>query len=166
MAFDFYSWIIYPLIYIFPAYACNGAPVIFGGGMPIDMGRKLYGKRIFGDNKTIRGAVAGAIAGIAVGAIEYPFFSYMVTVSVAMVVGAIAGDLLGSFIKRRAGFKSGHGIPVLDQYGFVVLALLFAYPLGNFPQLYGLVFILVLTGVLHVLTNIGAHRLSLKSVPW
>lgn len=28
---NLYPIILYPLIYIFPAYAANGAPVVFGG---------------------------------------------------------------------------------------------------------------------------------------
>ena len=48
----------------------------------------------------------------------------------------------------------------------MVFALLFAFPLGNLPVWYGIVFIVVLTGLLHPLTNIGANRLKLKAVPW
>ena len=39
-----YALFLYPIIYIFPAYAANGAPVLFGGGKPLDMKRKLMGK--------------------------------------------------------------------------------------------------------------------------
>lgn len=86
-----YSALIYPIIYIFPAYAANGAPVLFGDGKPLDMGKKLHGKRIFGNNKTRRGTVSALVCGIAVGVIEYPFFHYMLYVAVLLTVGAIAG---------------------------------------------------------------------------
>ncbi len=163
-----YTLIIYPIIYIFPAYAANGAPVIFGGGKPLDMGAKLMGKRVFGDHKTFRGTASSLIAGIAVGLIEYPFFHYMLPVAILLAIGANFGDLIGSFIKRQIGMKSGKSFPVMDQYGFYVFALLFAFIFYNvgMPTLYGLVFITVLTGVTHLLTNIGAHRLKLKDVPW
>lgn len=43
------------LYIIVPAYCTNGAPVIFGGGPPIDLGKSLFdGNRILGDNKTVR----------------------------------------------------------------------------------------------------------------
>jgi CDP-2,3-bis-(O-geranylgeranyl)-sn-glycerol synthase len=161
-----YSTFIYPLVYIFPAYAANGAPVLFGGEAPLDFRRKVSGKRIFGDNKTIRGTLSSMLAGIAVGIIEYPFLPFMVGVAILSSIGANIGDLLGSFIKRRVGTKPGTSIPLLDQYGFLILALVFAYPLGYGPSLYGLIFLLVLTGAAHILTNIGAHKLKLKSVPW
>ncbi len=161
-----YSVFLYPIIYIFPAYAANGAPVLFGGGAPIDGKRKFRGKRIFGDNKTIRGAVAGIIAGAAVGLIEYPFLHFMLPIAVLLAIGAISGDLVGSFIKRQLGFKPGKGFPIMDQYGFFVVALLFAFLLGHMPGLYGMLFLIILTGLMHVATNRGAYALHLKSVPW
>ncbi len=157
---------LYPIIYIFPAYAANGAPVIFGGGAPIDRKAKLRGRRVFGNNKTIRGAVAGIVAGSAVGLIEYPFLHFMLPIAVLLAVGAISGDLVGSFIKRQLGVRPGNGFPIMDQYGFFIVALLFAFSLGHMPSLYGMLFLIVLTGLLHVATNRGAYALHLKSVPW
>ena len=161
-----FAYIIYPIIYVFPAYAANGAPVLFGGGSPLDLGRRISGKRILGDNKTIRGTASALIAGAAVGLIEYPFLHYMLAIAAVLSIGAILGDLGGSFLKRRIGVKPGASLPGLDQYGFVAIALLLAYPFGHMPDAYGLLFILVLTGIAHVLTNMGAHRLRLKKVPW
>ncbi len=43
MNFIVYS-ILYSIFYILPAYVANGAPVIFGGGKPIDMNKKFRGK--------------------------------------------------------------------------------------------------------------------------
>jgi len=163
-----YSAILYPIIYIFPAYAANGAPVLFGGGNPLDFKKKINGKRIFGDNKTINGTAYALIAGIAAGALESLIFGlpYLLPLSILLASGAVFGDLIGSFVKRMLGMKSGASFPVMDQYGFVIFALAFAFRAGHLPTLYGLIFILIITGLLHVLTNVGAHRLRLKSVPW
>ena len=161
-----YTVILYPIIYIFPAYAANGAPVLFGRGRPLDSKKRINGKRIFGDNKTRRGLAASLICGILVGLIEYPFLPFMLPISILLAIGANAGDLLGSFAKRQAGISAGKGVPILDQYGFFVAAMLLASPLGHLPSLYGVIFLVMLTGALHVLTNIGAHRLRLKRVPW
>lgn len=166
MIYLIYSIVLLPIIYIFPAYAANGAPVLFGGGKPLDFGKKLFGKRIFGDHKTIKGTASSIIAGIAVGVIEYPFMHYMLAIAVLLTIGANVGDLFGSFIKRRMSIKAGASIPMLDQYGFFIFALLLAFPLGHLPDAYGLIFLVMLTGLLHVLTNMGAHRLKLKDVPW
>ncbi|MDE1865617.1 MAG: CDP-2,3-bis-(O-geranylgeranyl)-sn-glycerol synthase [Candidatus Micrarchaeota archaeon] len=161
-----YNLILYPIIYIFPAYAANGAPILFGGGSPLDRKRKLGGKRILGDNKTLRGTVAALLIGILAGALESLAFPFMLKISIMLTVGAVFGDLLGSFIKRRLDYKSGRSFPIMDQFGFVVFALIFAFWLGNLPMWYGIAFIVVLTGILHPLTNIGAHLLKLKEVPW
>lgn len=161
-----YTTILYPIIYIFPAYAANGAPILFGKGKPLDRGKRINGKRIFGDNKTVRGLVASLICGIIVGLIEYPFFPYMLPISILLAVGTNIGDLAGSFIKRRMNVPIGRSVPILDQYGFFVVAVLLASPLGHLPNIYGMIFLIILTGALHILTNIGAHRLKLKIVPW
>ncbi len=162
-----YGIIIYPIVYIFSAYAANGAPILFGGGKtPLDFKKKIGGKRIFGDNKTVRGTAASLIAGVIVGLIEYPFLHYMLLIAILLTIGANFGDLLGSFIKRRLNYKHGAGFPIMDQYGFFVFALLFAFPLGNLPNLYGIIFLIILTGAAHVLTNRGAYKLNLKKVPW
>ncbi len=167
MSFGFlYQIFLYPIIYIFPAYAANGAPILFGGGYPLDLKKKLFGKRIFGDHKTIRGTISSIIAGIIIGLIEYPFFHYMLFIAILLTIGANVGDLFGSFIKRRIGMKSGKSFPIMDQYGFLLFALIFALPFGNYPQLLGIIFIIILTGIMHPLTNIGANKLKLKDVPW
>ena len=108
------------------------------------------------------------IAGIAAGAIEALFLPYMLLASVMLTIGANMGDLLGSFIKRRIGMKPGRSLPIMDQYGFFIFALIFAYLLSyaHFPDVYGIIFLILLTGALHVLTNRGAHKLRLKEVPW
>jgi CDP-2,3-bis-(O-geranylgeranyl)-sn-glycerol synthase len=55
--------IMYDALYlIFPAYCANAAPVIFGGGSPIDAGKIfLDGRPILGSRKTIRGFFAGLV---------------------------------------------------------------------------------------------------------
>ena len=133
-----YNLIIYPIIYIFPAYAANGAPILFGAGKtPLDFNKKLAGKRIFGDHKTVRGTVSSLLAGTAVGLIEYPFFHFMLPIAILLTIGANVGDLFGSFVKRRIDYNSGASFPIMDQYGFFIFALIFAFPLMHLPTLYG-----------------------------
>ncbi len=161
-----YSVILFPILYIFPAYVANGAPVIFGGGTPIDCGKTFRGKPIFGKHKTIRGFVFGVLSGILIGAIESLALPYMLAIGIALSFGALFGDMFGSFIKRQMGHKEGKDVFLMDQYLFLVFALLFAFPLGNLPNIYGIIFIVILTGVLHKVTNKMAHKAKLKAVPW
>jgi len=167
------------IILIFPAYIANSTPVIFGGGASVDFKKNFSdGKRIFGDSKTWRGLFAGIIFGTLAGAIE----DYLCTVGsiqsslctsylklgFLMAVGAMSGDLFGSFIKRRLGMPSGHPSIILDQLTFLFFALLLISPFlpDNFLTLTGLVFLVVITYILHTSTNFIANRLGLKEVPW
>ncbi len=168
LTYQLYLIFIYPIIFILPAYAANGAPVIFGSGMPLDMGRKFMGKRIFGSHKTVKGLVSGIASGILVGLMESfaPGLGFMAYVGIAQAFGAHAGDLLGSFVKRRAGMAEGKRLPLVDQYPFLIIALLFCVPLGHMPGLEGIAFLVVLTGIMHPLTNSIANLMKLKDVPW
>lgn len=163
-----YSLIVYPILFILPAWIANGTPVLFSGRQPLDFGRRLDGRRIFGDHKTVRGTAAGTIGGFVIAGLEYSLIGSPLALGAMLTVGAIAGDLFGSFVKRRAGAKEGSNIPIMDQYLFFVFALLFALPVGlsYFPSPIGLVVIIALTGVLHRLTNVVAHKARLKDVPW
>ncbi|MGI0141877.1 MAG: CDP-2,3-bis-(O-geranylgeranyl)-sn-glycerol synthase [Candidatus Micrarchaeales archaeon] len=163
---DFYSLVIYPILFILPAYVSNGAPVLFGGGRAIDAGKKIRGKRIFGDNKTVRGLIAGLLVGGLIAFGESMFLPYLLVIGIASSFGAHFGDLLGSFIKRRLGLSSGHNFMGMDQYFFVIFAIIFALPFGHAPTIYGIIFILIITGALHIFTNAIAHKWKLKSVPW
>jgi CDP-2,3-bis-(O-geranylgeranyl)-sn-glycerol synthase len=160
-----YSILIYPILFILPAWITNAVPVIFGGGAPLDFGRKIGGKRVFGDHKTIRGTLAGLLGGFVTSlllAIYYPF-----ALGAALTIGAVFGDLLGSFIKRRFGLKEGASVLGMDQYLFFITAVIFALPfISIFPSAEGLIVLVVLTGLLHKLSNVVAHRLKLKKVPW
>ncbi len=162
----FYTLIIYPILFILPAWIANGTPVIFGGGMALDLGKKLSGKPILGKHKTIRGTVTGLTGGFIVAFIESIFLTNFLIVGIALSFGAIFGDLLGSFIKRQLNLKEGTNVLLMDQYLFFLFALIFALPFGMFPNLYGMLVIIVLTGILHRLTNILAHKAKIKQVPW
>ncbi|MGC8662571.1 MAG: CDP-2,3-bis-(O-geranylgeranyl)-sn-glycerol synthase [Candidatus Micrarchaeia archaeon] len=163
---NLYFIFVYPIIYILPAYVANGSPVIFKGVKPIDFGKTFKGKRIFGPHKTIRGLIFGLASGIVVGAAESLILPYMLVVGIVLSIGTHFGDLFGSFIKRRMGKESGSSVPFLDQYLFLIFALLFAYPLGNMPGIVGIIFLFILTGIMHKLTNVLANKAKLKDVPW
>jgi CDP-2,3-bis-(O-geranylgeranyl)-sn-glycerol synthase len=164
---DWFGTIIYPILFIFPAYAANGIPVLLGSAWgPLDFGRKFRGIRILGDNKTIRGTTVAILAGLIAGYLESWALPGLLISFIAVTFGAVFGDLLGSFLKRQLKFKPGSSFPVMDQYGFFIFAMLFAYPFGNLPSLYGIIFLIVLTGIIHVGTNIGAYKMGLKKVPW
>ena len=160
-AYQLYQFVLYPIIFILPAWIANGTPVIFGGGAPLDMGTN-----ILGNHKTWRGTISGLLGGFVVAVLEYIFLSQPLFLGAALAIGAIAGDLIGSFAKRRSGIREGASVPILDQYSFFIFAMLFSLPFGGLPSTLGIVVLVVLTGILHKGTNVLAHMAKIKQVPW
>ena len=166
-----------------PAYVPNNAAVLAGGGRPIDGGRTWRGSRLLGDGKTWRGTAIGVaagallagalnrlvpVAGDALGA-SLPTFSPVA--AVALPAGAMAGDVVASFLKRRSGRERGSAVPLLDQLDFVVGALAVtalvapAWFARTFTPV-GIAAVVVVTPLLHVGTNAVAYALGLKDEPW
>ncbi|CAJ53328.1 CDP-2,3-bis-(O-geranylgeranyl)-sn-glycerol synthase [Haloquadratum walsbyi DSM 16790] len=165
-----------------PAYVPNNVAVLTGGGAPIDGGRTLGGRRILGDGKTWRGTGFGTLAGVAValglntilpiltrvGADLTPF---SLEAAVGLAFGAMLGDIVASFFKRRSGRRRGVPFPVIDQLDFVVGGILCAvilaprWVIATFtPPVVIAVFIL--TPILHLGTNAGAYVLGFKKEPY
>jgi CDP-2,3-bis-(O-geranylgeranyl)-sn-glycerol synthase len=154
------------LKFIFPAYCANGAPVLGGGGKPIDFGKNFFdGKRIFGANKTFRGFFFGLAIGAAVGVMDCLLFGYPWLFAVLTPLGALLGDLTGAFLKRRLDIKPGGLLPVVDQIDFVVGALVFSLPLMIVSWQLALA-VLLITPPIHLFTNFLAYKLKLKKNPW
>ena len=168
---------------LLPAYTPNNFAVVFGGGKPIDFGRKFIdGKRILGNGKTIRGLIAGITGGIFIAHLQLFFenilkvnlyssleYGSFILIAASLSVGAMTGDIIGSFIKRRTGFERGASFPLLDQLGFLIFALLFASSSSDFSMLFTLPVIIagfIITPLLHITTNFIAYKLGLKNVPW
>ena len=158
--------IVEALKFIFPAYCANAAPVLGGGGKPLDFGKNFFdGKRIFGANKTFRGFFFGLAIGAAVGVMDCLLFGFPWLFAVLTPLGALLGDLIGAFLKRRLDIAPGGLLPVVDQVDFVVGAILFSLPLAIIT-LELAVAMLIITPPIHLLTNFLAYKLKLKSNPW
>jgi CDP-2,3-bis-(O-geranylgeranyl)-sn-glycerol synthase len=163
---DIATLIIEALKFIFPAYCANAAPVLAGGGPPLDFGKKfLDGKPIFGKNKTFRGFFFGLAIGVMVGLVENVLFGYPLLFSVLSPVGALMGDLTGAFLKRRLGIAPGGLLPIIDQVDFVIGALLFSLPLSILSWEL-VIAVIIITPPIHLLTNFLAYKLKLKNNPW
>jgi len=169
------------LWFILPAYFANSSPVVFGGGTPIDFGKKMPdGEPIFGPGKTWCGAFTGIAAAILIAGIQdyaqnrfdlsnYGLISMSIQLGFLLGLGAIAGDAVKSFFKRRFKIKRGAEWPLLDQLDFIVGALLFAM-LSESASAYlnwkMVLFLLVFTPLTHRAANIFAFKTHLKNVPW
>ncbi len=166
-----------------PAYTPNNFAVLVGGGKPIDLGKSFVdGRRILGDGKTFRGFIGGVAGGVFIANVQYGIekalgfevfaslhYAEFFILTFLLAFGAMLGDALGSFIKRRFGYERGARFPVIDQLTFLLIALLLASFSSAFWKLFSyevIVVALVLTPILHVSVNYLAYKLNLKEVPW
>lgn len=184
------------LWFIFPAYMANSAPVDVSNlkslkkyGKPIDGGKNWRGKRILGDGKTWRGLYAGIIAGTIAGTIQMllqpalandlPNLPQMTTSLAFMLsLGALTGDMIESFFKRRINLKPGAPLPLFDQLDFIIGATIFAWAWtiittgqisGAFEKMIGyprLLLIILITPLMHLIANFIAWMWKLKKDPW
>jgi CDP-2,3-bis-(O-geranylgeranyl)-sn-glycerol synthase len=163
-----------------PAYIANPTAVVFGGGTPIDLGKKWKdGRRIFGDGKTFRGLLGGTACGIVLGLIQMQVTSlqflgtFTLVAIITLSLGALLGDVTKSFFKRRLGYERGAKFPLVDQLDFVAGAWIFTYAFNpvwfsdNFlAEPWIMVTVILFTPLLHRLTNIIGYYAKLKKEPW
>jgi CDP-2,3-bis-(O-geranylgeranyl)-sn-glycerol synthase len=177
---------------LLPAYIANATATLpKGRGPPMDLGRlwKGDGRRILGPSKTWSGFLCGTLFPVPIGLLEQwlvtiappslklvPAFGSSLVGALPVILllsgGALCGDALGSFVKRRRNLPSGAPALLLDQLGFVVLPVavgLLLFPSlfwGTFGSLEALAWLLVFTLGLHVGFNYIGYWTGLKKVPW
>ncbi len=179
---------IEPLVAILafiPAMIANSLAVVFGGGTPIDFGKKWNGKRILGDGKTWRGLFGGGLSAGFVAILLYyilssyfslyPSFPEGLVVIFTLSFGSLLGDISASFIKRRRGILRGESSPIMDRYDFIVGAFLLIFLINSewFYETFidnmswiGTIIIIVGVPFLHRAVNILGYKLGLKEEPW
>lgn len=171
------------LYFILPAYFSNGGGLVFGGGLPVDFGKTdSKGIRWIGDGVTWRGLIGGTLIGILTGAVQgyfgpqilAAFGQYIITpiiidipsgivIGFLLGFGALLGDALGSFLKRRLGIGRGKPAPILDQLDFLIVALLLVSTVVELSLLF-IIIAIVLTLAIHLISNSCAYLLGLKDV--
>jgi CDP-2,3-bis-(O-geranylgeranyl)-sn-glycerol synthase len=169
---------IWDAFYLFmPAYFANMAPVIFRKvrfmDAPMDLGKKWNGKPIFGSHKTFRGLFFGILLAMIIAYVQFRFplgsplldYSLWPAIGILMGFGAILGDSVESFFKRRVGIKPGKPWVPFDQIDFTLGALIMISFL-EFPGWKVAAASIVLSFILHVTVNhIGAF-LKIRKNPW
>ena len=162
---------IVTLVYLMlPAYAANMAAVFAkfwpGWNRPIS-------RRWLGDHKTVVGFLLGVAAAVLVSSLQswlswVPHrlhLSHWVALGCAQGIGAMLGDAVKSFFKRRAGIAPGRPWIPADQLDFITGALLFGWP-WLWPQPIDVALILAVTFVAHIATNHVAFRLRIRDATW
>jgi CDP-2,3-bis-(O-geranylgeranyl)-sn-glycerol synthase len=158
----------------------------------MDFGRSFSdGRRILGDGKTWRGFASGVAVGAFIALVltwisrsaNIPYLPdfgepvYAIYLGGILGAGALFGDAVKSFFKRRLNIPRGEKWPAADQLDFVAGSWLFAFIFANdwfMAHLIGqggsLAWIMLITAVmipaLHRLMNIIGYAVGLKKVPW
>lgn len=178
--------ILFVIWFFLPAGLANTAP-IFAAKIPVlkkfdyplDGFKKFKGKRIFGDHKTVRGIIAGIIVGIIVSVLQHYYYSFPfiqsfvpysffqvnpVLFGILSAIGALTGDAVKSFFKRRFNIVSGKSWFPFDQTDYIlggVILTFFLYPLSVWQYL----LLFIIWFLLHPASTIIGYWLKLKKEP-
>ena len=133
---------------------------------------------IFGKNKTYRGLIAGMLAAIIVAYTQFFLnggnifadlalvdYSNWLLIGLLLGLGAMFGDLVKSFVKRRIGLKPGMPFVPFDQLDFVFGALIFVYPVAKL-SMEKIAIILFISFILHMVINHIAFYTGIRKERW
>jgi CDP-2,3-bis-(O-geranylgeranyl)-sn-glycerol synthase len=183
---------------ILPAYIANASAVLVGGGTPIDFGKTWKdGRRLLGNGKTWRGLFIGTLMGMIagfglsiganfinqtefeyIGLTNFTGFPLMIPIIFSICFGALMGDIIESFLKRRLGKNRGEDWIPFDQIDFILGVLFFSFIMAGFLQIIGftyfnwfmknfsiwhIIFLLIVTVFFHILSNFIFRRIKSKS---
>lgn len=185
-AIVYIAQLIVQLFFFFlPAGIANMSPVFVKKhflflARPVDGGRWFFGAPLFGNHKTWRGlivavlvggifycgerAVFQSIPGIQTW-IAFPFSDFPWWFGFLFAFGAITGDLVKSFFKRRFHHAPGVTWFPFDQLDFLFGAAFVASFFIDFTIV--MWFAIIFVGpVLHILSNRIGFILHLKDSPW
>lgn len=165
-----------------PAYFANMAPIFVKKipflNYPVDFGKKLKGIRIFGAHKTWRGLLFGTLAGIIMAYIQSVLYNVGFFNSISLLnysnwllfgllmgSGAVIGDSVKSFFKRRVGVKPGERFIFWDQLDYIFGALLFIWIIFDLT-IKVVITVIVVSFFLPVIVNHIAYYLGIRDVKW
>lgn len=180
--------ILFALWFLLPAALANAIPVIVSKApvvknydAPIDAGRKYKGREILGPHKTWRGIIAGiVISTLALWLQQYLVAEYTwahdlsgnvdyaalptLLLGPLFAIGALGGDALESFFKRRKEIGSGTSWVPFDQIDYIIgsvfISLFFVLLT---PVRY--IWIFIVWFLLHLLASYIGYKLGLKKEP-
>jgi CDP-2,3-bis-(O-geranylgeranyl)-sn-glycerol synthase len=164
-------WRVGQLLYLMaPAYLANMTPpfVRFWSGW-----NRPISERWLGAHKTVFGALAGVSVAIGVALIQARIhwrggivdYDQWPIVGLLLGAGAIGGDIVKSFVKRRRGVSPGARWVPFDQLDFSIGALLLIAPLADLSWR-DVAAILAITFVGDIGVNQLAYVLRIRQSAW
>jgi CDP-diglyceride synthetase len=151
---------------------------------PLDLGAKFRGRRLFGDNKTWRGALfmtAGVVFAVALLSL-WPWYWHKLpdgiqdagpwVYGLLLGVSVVVGELPNSFLKRRLGIAPGAQrrtitgvlLTLYDQGDFVLVVWVVLLPIWVMSPVQALVVFLVVSA-LHLAINVVAYAIGARDTP-
>jgi CDP-2,3-bis-(O-geranylgeranyl)-sn-glycerol synthase len=171
-----------------PAAAANAAPII-SARLPLlerwntrmDFGKKYHGAPVLGSHKTWRGLVSGMVIATLVlwvqqvlagnfdafwiftGGVDYPALPTLL-LGPLFGLGALGGDAIESFFKRRHGTPSGESWLPFDQLDYIIGAVVVSLPFFILTwRQYLLIF--VIWFFVHLASTYAGWKVGLKAKP-
>lgn len=162
------------------AFFSGKIPLVKKFTYPADMGLKFRGKRLLGNNKTIRGFVCGIVLSILTVILQIYLYNHISFVRSSMLLnyntlnpiifgalsgfGALFGDSLKSYFKRQLDIPPGGSWFPFDQIDYIFGGLFF---ISFYIRLTYLEYIalFLMWFLLHPLTTLIGYLLKLKDSP-
>lgn len=176
------EFFLFPLYLALPAFIANMAPIAANRwhwleslNHPLDGGRTVRGRRVFGKHKTFRGLVVGTVSGalVALAQSTLPLAEYLPYTTLVSALafgtlagfGALAGDAIKSFLKRQMGIAEGRPFIPFDYIDYLLGFLLFTWPLyaWSAPEIFTLLLFALFA---NPLTNIASYLAGIKYTAW
>ena len=182
-----FEFILSCLYFFLPAYFTNMTPPLIKKislfdflDKPVDFNKKFKKEPLLGSHKTWRGVILGILIGFLVTILQgylyqfsavqkLAFFNYkeinIFLFGFLISSGAVFGDLLFAFIKRRIKIKPGARFLPFDQTNYVIGVFIFLTPFFKIDILIWLT-LFVLTFFLHIIFNRIGYYLKLHQARW
>jgi hypothetical protein len=147
---------------------------------PLDGGARFRGRRVFGDNKTWRGALV-VVAGVLVATLLLSGWDWWwsrlpggirdagpVAYGLLLGVGVVLGELPNSFLKRQLGVAPGAQrgllLSIYDQADFVLVVWLLLLPLWAM-SVWQAAFVFAVVTAVHLVINVVGYAIGARTAP-
>lgn len=147
---------------------------------PLDGGARVRGRRLFGDNKTWRGAIF-MVTGVVVAALLLSLWDAWwhalpdgirdagpLLYGLLLGVGVVVGELPNSFLKRQLDVPPGQqrnvALTLFDQADFVLVCWVLLLPIWTMAAWQALLVFAVVTAV-HLAINVIGYAIGARTAP-
>ncbi|MEK7602812.1 MAG: CDP-archaeol synthase [Patescibacteria group bacterium] len=150
----------------------NYVPILNKWNAPVDFGKSWRGKRLLGNNKRLRGVFFGIIIGALISVLQYiPDIYYQSSINSLgsalfngglLGFGAMLGDIVESFFKRRGNIAPGKSWFPFDQTDYIIGGLVCWLWYVNI-SLKTVVYIFIIYFGLHLATRYIGFKLGVNN---